>query len=131
MASTTTSIWIAGVIGAAALLVSAPGHSGTPTRDEVQKLAHEGKIGAGDCIADSVVKSGDEPTILFRNSCDYQVNVQLCARKSGDTGPSYFLIILQGRTETRHRLWLKSGQTFHYTYNSCGRPYCTPPNSDC
>jgi len=131
MALKTTSIWIAGVMGVVAFAATALGQSDTPTRDQVQKLAHEGKIGAGTCITDSVVKSGSEPTILFRNSCYHQVNVQLCARPSGEPRPSYFLIILQGQTETRHRLWLKSGQTFHYTYNSCGRPYCTPPNSDC
>lgn len=131
MALRIAGIWVAGVIGAVGLSTTVVSQSDTPARDQVQKLAHEGKIGAGACITDSIVKSGIEPTILFRNSCDHQVNVQLCARLSGESSPSYFLIILQARTETRHRLWLKSGQTFHYTYNSCGRPYCTPPNSDC
>jgi hypothetical protein len=113
-----------------AVIFSTASMGATP-KSEIRQMAREGKIRVGTCIRDSVVTSGGQPSILLENSCGFQVNIQLCERVSGDPISNHFLFLLQGKTDTRHPIWLKSGETFDYTYNACGAPYCTPPESDC
>ncbi len=99
--------------------------------DQVRQKIRAGQIRFGDCVTDTVDDTGTQPTIVFRNTCGVQVNVELCERLSADIEPNHYFIVLAPRSESRYRPWLKSGQTFDYTYNTCGANFCTPPDSDC
>ena len=102
-----------------------------PSREEVRRQVSAGEIRFGNCIADTLEDHDDRQTIVFRNSCNVKVNVELCERRSEDVSPSHYFIVIGPKSESRFRPWLKDGETFHYTYNSCGAQFCTPPDSDC
>ena len=110
-----------------------PSH-GPATREselEVKRKISAGEIRYGACISDRLIETGDQPVIVFRNTCDVQVSVQLCARRPEDIGENHFGFIVSKQSESRFRLWFKAGQRFAYTYNTCGVDYCMPPDSDC
>ncbi len=107
---------------------SKPSH---PSEQDVRRKISAGEIRYGQCVSDTLIESGDQPVILFRNSCDVQVSVQLCARRPEDVGENHFGFIVSKQSESRFRLWFKTGQTFTYTYNTCGVAYCMPPDPDC
>ena len=90
-----------------------------------------GEIRFRTCIADTLENHENRQVIVFRNSCDVKVNVELCERRSSDVSPNHYFIVIAPNSESRFRPWLKDGETFRYTYNSCGAQFCTPPDSDC
>ena len=100
------------------------------TREEIRERVRTGKIRYRNCITDKIVDDG-QLTVVFSNSCDVQINVELCERRSIDVSSNHYFMIVAGKSENRYRPRLKSGETFKYTYNTCGVPYCTPPDSDC
>jgi hypothetical protein len=102
-----------------------------PSREEVRRQVSAGEVRFGTCITDTLESHENRQAIVFRNSCDVKVNVELCERRSEDVSPSHYFIVIAPRSESRFRPWLKAGETFHYTYNSCGAQFCTPPDSDC
>jgi len=102
-----------------------------PSREEVRRQVSAGEIRFGACIADTLENHDNRQTIVFRNSCNVKVNVELCERQSNDVSSSHYFIVIGPNSESRFRPWLKDGETFHYTYNSCGAQFCTPPDSDC
>ena len=102
-----------------------------PSREEVRRQVSAGEIRFGTCITDTLESHENRQVIVFRNSCDVKVNVELCERRPEDVSPSHYFIVIGPKSQSRFRPWLKQGETFHYTYNSCGAQFCTPPDSDC
>lgn len=94
----------------------------------VRRLVKEGKLNA--CVTDKATVVADRPRLVFHNNCDAQVNVSLCVRVEGEPR-SYFLILMSKRSEAQQVLWIEDGVRYEYKYNSCDKPYCTPPEADC
>jgi hypothetical protein len=101
------------------------------THTESQTLRERIKAGAlRPCVTESVSDRDSQPVITFENHCARQANVMLCVSVSGLSVAQY-LLLLDPRSKARHRIWIDPGVPFHYNYNSCDRPYCTPPRSQC
>jgi hypothetical protein len=112
----------------APVLVSA-GEQATHT--ESQALRERVKAGAlRPCVTESVSDRDSQPVITFENHCTRQANVMLCVSVAGQPMAQY-LLLLDPRSKARHRIWMDAGVPFQYNYNSCDRPYCTPPRSEC
>lgn len=82
------------------------------------------------CITDASAPEPSQPRLLFRNHCDGQVNVSLCVRVANEPR-AYYLILMAGRSDAQQMLWIPDGAAYRYKFNSCDRPYCTPPEADC
>jgi hypothetical protein len=103
----------------------------TATREskaDIRKLVKEGKMNA--CVTDEATRVANQPRLVFHNTCDVQVNVSLCVRVQGQP-KSYFLILMSKKSEAQQVLWIADGVHYDYLYNSCDKPYCTPPEADC
>jgi hypothetical protein len=115
-------------------LLSAPVHVGATEpakRAEPKNLRARVKAGAlRPCVTESVSDRDSQPVITFENHCARQANVMLCVSVSGRPAAQYLLLI-DARSKARHRIWIDTGVPFQYNYNSCDRPYCTPPRSEC
>ncbi len=82
------------------------------------------------CVAETVTDRESQPVITLQNRCARQVNVMLCVNVPGRPVAHYLLLINAG-SKAQHRIWIDDGEPFRYNYNSCDRPYCTPPRSEC
>jgi hypothetical protein len=102
-----------------------------PSPEEVRVLVQTGKIRFQDCVADTLFTDREKPMVVFSNRCGVQVNIELCERKSNDLGPNHYFMILLANSESIYRPLLGEGESFRYTFNTCGAPYCTPPDSGC
>ena len=102
-----------------------------PSSEEVRALARGGKIRFHDCVADTLFTDRAKPMVVFANRCGVQVNLELCEKKSNDLQPNHYFMVLLANSESIYRPLLGEGESFRYTFNTCGAPYCTPPDSDC
>jgi hypothetical protein len=114
--------------------LSAPIHVGATeqtNQTESRNLRERIKAGAlRPCVTESVSDRDSQPVITLENHCARQANVMLCVSVSGRPAAQYLLLI-DARSKARHRIWIDTGVPFQYNYNSCDRPYCTPPRSEC
>jgi hypothetical protein len=115
-------------------LLSTPalvGAAEAATHTDSRTLRERIKAGAlRPCVTETVSDRDSQPVITFENHCPRQANVMLCVSVSGQPAAQYLLLI-NARSQARHRIWIESGVPFQYNYNSCDRPYCTPPHSQC
>lgn len=95
---------------------------------DIRALARAGKLNA--CVTDSVEISDSQPVIVLTNHCDHTVHVMLCTHAAGGQRVQVPMFLRSG-TEARHRLPIDSSRKFNYLYNTCERPYCTPPEAEC
>lgn len=95
---------------------------------EIRAKAKAGKLRP--CVSESVTDLDSQPVITLRNHCSRQANVMLCVNVPGRPVAQYLLLV-SSNSEVRHRLWITDGLPLRYNYNSCDRPYCTPPRSEC
>jgi hypothetical protein len=98
--------------------------AGRDIRDKVRA----GKLHS--CISDSQPDTSSQPVLVFINNCDRQANLMLCVRFEA-APKAYYLILIGANGEARQRFWDANGRSFQYKFNSCDRPYCTPPKPEC
>jgi hypothetical protein len=98
---------------------------------KAREIRAKAKAGAlHPCVSETVTDLESQPVITFENHCTHQANVMLCVSVSGQQVAQYLLLV-GGASKVNHRLWITGGNPFRYSYNSCDRPYCTPPRSEC
>lgn len=108
--------------------VAAPGGTKGGYKPDIRKRVRAGELHA--CVTAAVSKAHAQPRLMFQNHCDVQVNVSLCVRVVGQD-KAYFLILMGRKSEAQQSLWIEAGARYSYKYNSCEKPYCTPPEPDC
>jgi len=107
---------------------SAKSEAADAERRDLRARIRDGKFNT--CIVEDLSNEGANYTLRLQNKCDLQVNVRLCLR-IGPEPKAYYMLIFDAQTESRTRFWTKQGENFRYNYNSCNKPNCNPPASEC